>query len=555
MGRDAFADRDTIMGCLDAAEAAYDQLQQCSFAALSSEELVAVLQRREALARRAPVVDHQILARLATEGDVGVLGACSLPKALAERMHISAAEARRRIEAAAELGPRTTLTGEALAPVLPRLADAQAAGHLGSEHVTIARKAMHKIPAATPTADRERAEHDLAQLATQFGPETFQRLADHLVAVLNGDGEEPTDRQRKAHRGLRLGRQGLDGMSTLSGKITPELRATLEPVLAKLAAPGMCNSADEQPCVCGTPSQEQIQRDDRRPDQRAHDALLAALRAVLACGDLGQLNGLPVTVIVSTTLAELQAAADHAPDTEQHSATPPSVDTPVTGKAHTAGGSLLPMADLLRMASHAYHYLAIFNGQGRALWLGRTKRLASADQRIVLHARDRGCTRPGCPASGYLSQAHHLQEWGNNGHTDVDDLALACAPDNRMATEQGWTTQLGQAGRVEWIPPAKLDRGQPRINPFHFIETIIANHRTTPPDDEAAERDPPMQTDRSWSDADFPDPDRPWPDDPVPGDFDYDAALEELQRDCRDMGLDELDEPPGFTDDDWEQAG
>ncbi|WP_264017316.1 13E12 repeat family protein, partial [Mycolicibacter longobardus] len=94
-------------------------------------------------------------------------------------------------------------------------------------------------------------------------------------------------------------------MSTLTGKITPELRATLEPILAKLAAPGMCNAADEHPCVSGTPSQEQIQSDDRRPDQRTHDALLAASRAVLACGDLGQLNGLPVTVIVTTTLAEL----------------------------------------------------------------------------------------------------------------------------------------------------------------------------------------------------------------------------------------------------------
>src|SRR5690625_7258922 len=135
MGRDAFADRDTIMGCLDAAEAAYDQLQQCSFAALSSEELVAVLQRREALARRAPVVDHQILARLATEGDVGALGACSVPKALAERLHISAAEARRRIEAGAELGPRTTLTGDARGPVWRRLADDQDAGQRGRERV------------------------------------------------------------------------------------------------------------------------------------------------------------------------------------------------------------------------------------------------------------------------------------------------------------------------------------------------------------------------------------------------------------------------------------
>ena len=464
MGRNAIADRDTILGCLDAIEAAYEQLEQCSLDALNAEELVAVLARREALAWRAPVVDHRILARLVTAGDPGALGACSLTKALAERLRISSASARRRLAEAAELGPRAAVTGEPLEPALPELAAAQAAGRIGPEHVVIARKALAKMPATVSATYRQRAERDLAVLASQFGPETFQRLAEHLVAVLDPDGDF-TDRERLARRGLRLGRQGIDGMSSLSGRITPELRATLEPILAKLAAPGMCNAADEQPCVSGTPSQQHIQRDDRRPDQRTHDALLAACRAVLACGDLGQLNGLPVTVIISTTLAELHAAAGHAP----------VIDSAATGKAHTAGGSLLPMTDLLRMAGHSYHYLSVFDGKGRALWLGRSKRLASADQRIVLHARDRGCTRPGCTVSGYLSQAHHLeQDWVHNGQTDVDALALACAPDNRMATEQGWTTTLGDDGRVAWIPPPKLERGQPRTNPFHFIEAVIA---------------------------------------------------------------------------------
>ncbi|TXI57350.1 HNH endonuclease signature motif containing protein [Mycolicibacter arupensis] len=485
MGRDAITDRDTILGCLDAIETAYDQLEICSLDALSAEELVTVLARREALAWRAPVVDHRILARLVTEGDPGALGACSLTKALAERLRISSASARRRLAEAAELGPRAAVTGEPLDPVLPELAAAQAAGQIGPEHVAIARKALAKIPTAVSAAYRQRAARDLAVLASQFGPETFQRLAEHLVAVLDPDGDF-TDRERLARRGLRLGRQGIDGMSSLSGHITPELRATLEPILAKLAAPGMCNAADEQPCVSGTPSQEQIQRDDRRPDQRTHDALLAACRAVLACGDLGQLNGLPVTVIVSTTLAELHAAAGHAPVTGS--------DT--TGKAHTAGGSLLPMTDLLRMAEHAYHYLSVFDGRGRALWLGRSKRLASADQRIVLHARDRGCTRPGCTVSGYLSQAHHLeQDWARNGQTDVDSLALACAPDNRMATEQGWTTALGDDGRVAWTPPPKLERGQPRTNPFHFIESVIDYHTRPAPgpdgDDGRPEGQPP----------------------------------------------------------------
>ncbi|MEB3068095.1 HNH endonuclease signature motif containing protein [[Mycobacterium] vasticus] len=418
------------------------------------------------------------------------------------------------------MGPRTAMSGESLEPVLPALAAAQAAGQVGPEHVAIARKAMDKIPARVAAADRERAERDLAELATLFAPEAFGRLAVHLVAVLDQDGDEPDDRQRQAQRGLRLGPQRADGLSRLSGTISPELRAVFEPVLAKLAAPGMCNAADEQPCVSGTPSQEQIQHDHRTRDQRQHDGLLAALRATLACGDLGQLNGLPVTVIVSTTLAELQAAA---------------------GKAHTAGGSLLPMRDLLRMASHAWHYLSIFDGQGRALWLGRTKRLASADQRIVLHARDRGCTRPGCTVSGYLSQAHHLQVWAHNGHTNVDGLALACAPDNRMASEQGWTTQLGATGRVEWIPPPRLDHGQPRINPFHLIEAVLDYHRAAP------EVEPP--------DPEPPPPGWPDLDEPLPGEPGYDEAFEGLVRSYEAMDYDELANRFGFTDEDLPSTG
>ena len=521
MGGNAFADRETVLACLDAIEAAYDQLQGCSFDGFSSEELVTVLSRREALAWRAPVVDRRILARLAADGSSGALGASSLTTALAERLRISTAEARRRVDDAADLGPRTTLTGQPLEPLLPELAAAQAAGRIGPEHVAIARKAYAKIPATVSAESRARADRDLALLAGEYGPQAFQKLADHLVAVLDPDGDF-SDRERRARRGARMGRQGADGMSSLTAMMTPELRATLEPLLAKLAAPGMCNPADEHPCVSGTPTEAQIQADDRTPDQRRHDALLAAARAVLASGDLGQLNGLPVTVIVTTTLAELHAAAYcPAPEAEQPTTTP--AEPHVTGKALTAGGSWIPMSDLLRLGSHGYHYLTVFDGRGRALWLGRAKRIASADQRIVLHARDHGCTRPGCTVPGYLTQAHHLEhDWAADGQTDIDLLGLACPADNRMASQHGWTTKLNDAGRVEWIPPPELERGQPRVNPYHFIEDLVDYHarRTKPgggscnPSDK---RPPPID---EWI----------WSDDPLPGDPEYDRALDSLDR-------------------------
>ncbi len=118
-----------------------------------------------------------------------------------------------------------------------------------------------------------------------------------------------------------------------------------------------------------------MQSDTRSQPQRNHDGLKAMGRSVLASGELGQHHGLPATIVVSTTLKELDSGA---------------------GQAVTAGGTLLPMTDVIRMASHAHHYLVIFDHHTQIpLYLGRSRRLASPGQRIVLLAKDRGCLAAG----------------------------------------------------------------------------------------------------------------------------------------------------------------
>jgi Domain of unknown function (DUF222) len=182
--------------------------------------------------------------------------------------------------------------------------------------------------------------------------------------------------------------------------------------------------------------------------------LKAMGRSVLASGELGQHNGLPCTIVVSTTLKELESGC---------------------GQAVTAGGSLLPMSDVIRMASHAHHYLVIYKNHTKVpLYLGRTKRLASVGQRIVLYAKDRGCTRPGCSAPAYWSEVHHAAtDWADDGQTNIDDLTLACGPDNRLVEEGGWRTRKRKDGRTEWIPPPHLDSGQARVNDYHHPENYL----------------------------------------------------------------------------------
>lgn len=315
---------------------------------------------------------------------------------------------------------------------------------------------LAELPIAVPATEREGAEAFLAEQARELRPDQLARLAAQLALVLNPDGDF-SDEDRAARRGFTWGPQRPDGMSNGRLCATPQLRAELEAWFAKFAAPGVCNPADQTPLIDGEPTQAQADADRRSHAQRQHDALSALVRGRLGDPKLGQHNGLPVTVVVSTTLQDLQDK---------------------TGHAMTGGGTVLPIADVIRMAGHAYHYLAVFDKfDGRALWLGRTRRVASADQRIVLHAKDRGCSHPGCTVPGYGCEVHHAtRDWAAGGSTDIDDLAFACPPHNRLVKPGGWRTRKRRDGSTEWTPPP----GRPLIggvNRFHHPERLLKKLR------------------------------------------------------------------------------
>lgn len=458
------SDRDAIQAAYDALDAAQAKVAALSCDGLTHIELLALLERRERSRRCEGAVDLGLVARLVAEVSAHVLGGTSLADVLARRLQISIAEARRRIGDAGDVGPRHTITGVALQPELPTTAAAYARGEIGGEHIRIIREFFRKLPGCVDSDTREHAEETLGRIAGGLCPEELREAAVELSRRLDQDGRPPDDREHARKRFLTVGRQGADGMSEIRGRLDPEARAALDAVLARWAAPGMCNPQDDTPCVDDTPDPDRAQRDARSRNQRRHDALKAVLRAMLASGRLGRHHGLPSTIVATATLAELQSAA---------------------GVAVTGGGTWLPMRDLIRLASHAYHFLAVFDDHTQVpLYLGRTKRIASPGQRIVLHAVDRGCTFPGCTVPGYACQAHHaVLDWADGGCTDITDLTLACGPHNRLVEEGGWTTRKRKDGRTEWVPPAHLDTGQPRTNNFHHPQ----NYLLEPEDDDEPE--------------------------------------------------------------------
>jgi hypothetical protein len=450
----ADSDRGALVTGVDMIVAGLEMVHTSSVDELTHPELLAQMDRLKSVVWALPAVEHRIVALLAAEADPKALGGTSLADVLGTRLRISKSEARRRIRHAEIFGNRRTLSGEPLPPKLPNVAAAQQRGEIGAEHVKIIEQFFDDLPAHIDYQTREAAEADLARIATGLGPAQLRKAAARLAQLIDQDGTEPTDDDRARKRRLTIEPQGRDGMSKISGLLDPEARAILEAVFAKWAAPGMCNPEDQSPCVTGTPSQDAIQGDTRTQGQRNHDALTAMGRDVLASGQLGRHNGLPCTMIVSTTLKELESGRGHA---------------------ITAGGTLLPMSTVIRLASMSYHYLAVFDHHtSMPLYLGRTKRIATPGQRIVLHAKDRGCTHPGCAVPGYGCQVHHAErDWADGGLTNVDDLTLACKPHNLLVESGGWRTRKRKDGTTEWIPPPHLDSGQARVNHYHHPEKYL----------------------------------------------------------------------------------
>ena len=212
---------DQAMAAYDAVDAALDKLDALDGGALSNAERLALLERRQNWRRRLPAGEHELINELAASPREELGGTPA--HVLADRLRIWRSEARRRMEEAADLGARTTLTGEPLPPKLEVTAAGQRAGLIDVEHIKIIRAFFAQLPSVIDEPTRVKAEQDLATVACQYRPDELQRYAVHYALVLNPDGSF-SDRDRARRRGITVGPQGFDGMSRISGYLTPEAR-------------------------------------------------------------------------------------------------------------------------------------------------------------------------------------------------------------------------------------------------------------------------------------------------------------------------------------------
>lgn len=167
-------DREGVEEAIDALRAAVSCLQGHSYEGLTTPERLKLLEILECETRKLQAFSHQLINQIAEQSNSVELGG-KLSWVLADRLHITRAEAGRRIAEAADLGPRRALSGEPLAPVLPATAAAQRDGAIGADHVAVIRRFFHQLPESVDIETCEHAERHLAVKAAGFRPDQFAK--------------------------------------------------------------------------------------------------------------------------------------------------------------------------------------------------------------------------------------------------------------------------------------------------------------------------------------------------------------------------------------------
>jgi hypothetical protein len=180
---------------------------------LTANQKVVLWQRFETFRNRLPLVNHHLIADAEATDLAGSYCSSTVTRFLVQVLQLSPGEAASRVRTAAAVGPRKSMLGEQLEPVLPKLAALQRAGVVSPEKVQIVERAMHKLsrPGLHPD-DVDTAEQLLTQYAPVLGPVELRRYALQVVNAADPDGPEPLDDQLQHDRRHVELKQRRDGM-------------------------------------------------------------------------------------------------------------------------------------------------------------------------------------------------------------------------------------------------------------------------------------------------------------------------------------------------------
>lgn len=310
---------------------------------------------------------------------------------LSQNGHISRREATRTARRAETLGS------------LPSVSAQLSNGRIGTEHAD----------ALAATADRMTDEaretllsmdSDLAQAAASTSPPRFRRLLERLRDQIDADsGLERNERQRRAVT-LAKGINHDTGMYWIRAEYDPESGARLfRAIDAETSALAARHDNTDAP-----------------KDRLAAEALVELATSATRVRRPGRVELLAV-VDIATIITGVHA------------------DT----TAELSNGTPIPVDTIRRLACDAHIIPVVLNGEGVALDVGRSRRLATNDQRRALRAMYRSCGVGECDVPFDQCEVHHLDEWqAQHGNTNLDRLIPCCKRHHHLLHEGRWQLEL-----------------------------------------------------------------------------------------------------------------
>jgi hypothetical protein len=392
------------------------------------------------------------------------------PRWLADRFGLTHREAKTRVAAAARLATTETTNPALVCDArLPQLTAAVRAGVLDAEPVARLDRMIAALPCSVQDRVAVAADAPVVELVRTAGPDAVAGLRPFLLGIV-GVEEPYTDADRARVREVTLGRQGDDGMTPISGALTPELASVLQRLMADYASPGSltgtadgadgADAADSADGADAAGAESAGVGDMRTPGQRRHDALFAAVSAGYGRGrELVPGRG-TTTIVAAVTLEQLAARS---------------------GSVVTDAGVRVSVADLVETCDARDLFLQVMDFHGRSLYLGRSRRLGSVDQYLALVGEEGAGSSPGAVTPPAFCQIHHITSWLAGGGTDLPNLTLVgpvahAGVDDSRSDPRRWQTvppPVGSPERVLWIPPEGVDPTRAPVITVHPASWMV----------------------------------------------------------------------------------
>jgi 5-methylcytosine-specific restriction protein A len=232
----------------------------------------------------------------------------------------------------------------------------------------------------------------------------------------------------------------VDGMFEFTGRLTPEHAAPVKTSIEALVSDEMRATRDAARDGTADPDLPR-----RSVVQMQADALVRLCEHALGC-DRTDLPLHGATVVVRINYDDL--VNETAFGTIDCVTAPVSVDT---ARRMAAGGQIIS---------------CVLGGDSQILDWGRTKRLFTPTQRLVLVERDGGCAMCGAPPGH--TKVHHIRWWARDaGPTDLTNGVLLCESCHHRIHDNQWDIRIDGVGvkaRVWFIPPPHVDPARtPRL--------------------------------------------------------------------------------------------